>query len=328
MNIVFVCTNCQWGHAFMRGYQISDELRVLGVNSRVLCENDLRSEIYQKSLAKDSLVVLLRESAGNLDTIQICKDYGCKVILDFIDFGEPLAIGANYPSRYQDKVDGYIFPNKAYKIDYGPFCRSAETVCIYHHIDPRLEPHNKNDEFAVYGLGSFSPYVVQDCLIPTGFFNKDNLYTTDEMFNCGDDNEDVEKKLEQHYKKYNCTVSTRGLCDQEEHDLDGHFFTNDILARYKSNVRLSVAVGARQVIILGKEDSYEELLDESYPYWINSERFGCNTAKELKDTIVFAKNTYKEKEWEIAKDMLASLESRLCINNIAKEYIKFFKQVL
>ena len=330
MNVIFVCTNCQWGHAIMRGYQISDELRTLGINSRVLSEVDLYSEIQQRALDKDTLLVFLREAVGNIETIQMCKDYGCKVILDYIDFGEPLAIGANYSLRYsmgENKVDGYIFPNKAYETDYSPFCREAQATCIYHHIDPRVGAHGKDDEFAVYALGSILSQGVQDCLLPTGFFNKNNLYTTDSMFNCGDENLDVaDKKLEEHYKNYNCTVATRGLCNQQVHELDGYFFTNDILARYKSNVRLAFAVGARQVIVLGKEDAYQELLDDSYPYWIDGS--GCNTADEVKSAIVFAQNTYKGKEWEIARDMLASLESRLSINNIAKEYIKFFKKVL
>ena len=309
----------------MRGYQISDELRSIGLNSRVLSEQELLNEIINCSLSKDTLVVLLRETVGNIDIYQSIKEYGCKVVLDFIDFGEPLSIGANYPLRYNMggySVDGFIFPNKSYHFDYAPFCGSAATTCIYHHIDPRLESHSKDDEFAIYAVGSYHPHVIQNSLVTTGYFEKSNTYTTDEVF-CFS-----KEEMGQDYKNYNCMVATRGQCNENPNNLDGYTFDNEVLARYKSNVRLSVSVGTRQVIILGKEDAYEELLGEEYPYWIKGERPNCHNSREIKSAIDFAKNTYKEKEWEIAKDMLASLESRLCINNIAKEYIKFFKQVL
>ncbi|MCK5082170.1 MAG: hypothetical protein KAR31_04620, partial [Candidatus Omnitrophica bacterium] len=89
---------------------------------------------------------------------------------------------------------------------------------------------------------------------------------------------------------------------------------------YKPNAKLAFASGMCANIILSRDCSNMELLDERYPYYTDSD-----LASVIK-TAAFARSSYGTKTWNEALEMIKDVRKDLSLNRISQLYLQFLGQ--
>jgi hypothetical protein len=329
----------------VRGYQISSKINELNnIQSQVLHTDNLEAVIDNNTLSKDVIIIVLREAVGNLRLLSKIKENGNEIVFDPIDSRLHLNLAAGHPERFHDSlmgvVDKIIFPNKYYLQAVGEKPPIKSKV-IYHHIDPRLSLENKSKNFNICYIGGFDMQghlqAVFDSLKEEFSFTGENqnIFKTEHIFHSRSTQrllgiQPVHAGGKDIVKNYNCHLLTRGPEDSYTGGIavtscEGYDVSVQTQNLFKSQVKLSVAVGCDSNIIATKEKALTELLDDSYPYWIDSAP-AKNYGKTVKEMIKYANETYGTKEWHSALDMIRSLRDELSIVNIAKQYINFLEE--
>ena len=324
MKIIFVCETFDSGSCIMRGIQMSEELnKIKFVSSRLLLLKDFEKDIENGSIKKDETIIFIKK-AYNPKLAGLAKNNGNKIVLDLVDHTHAIKVISQTPKifykEYEGITDGIIFPNKYYLKSAGEN-PSVKGRVIHHHIDPRLDFKNKNKtEFKICYTGSSIDSLRKTLKLITSLSN-DDIFSRDhrDFLSC---------PSVRH--RYNCHLLIRGR--RKNHwpmvlSKDIMFYhPNHELSKFKPPTRLSVAVGCDSNIICYKELIFTELLDESYPYFIDYINDDVYEDK-INEAIDYAKNSFGTKTWQEGLDMMRSLRGRLNITNIAMEYIKFLEEL-
>lgn len=284
-----------YGSYVLYGNQISEELNNKGYDAEVI---NVFNEPKRVKGLKNSIVVFIKAAALNHHRLlrRLKKNHNTLIFNPadgflHADINLKEDIGLQY-------FDGVIMSNQLSKKDWSVYFKNdCAHEIIYHHWDYRVQP-NVADNYK---------------LLYAGIVRKDNieqeLINGIEDLNIVEINSTDEKTIEQFFEKikeFNCHFSVRKNETKE--------------FKYKSNVKLSLASATNSNLILTRDQSYIELLDESYPYYTD---YGLELVKEK---IAYSKDTYGTKVWNDGLEMLAEVKERTSLNRISSDYINFFSK--
>jgi hypothetical protein len=277
----------------MRGYQMVQQLRRKGMDANVL---DLNHNYCKAEEIKDSIVIFVKNAIlRNNDLISILKKNKNIVIWDIVDcmIDQQNSI-LNFFKDNEPAIgmlDGVIYPNNKSKVDWHQHFKSdCLKQTIYHHWDPRLKPNRAKNFQLVYAGG---PQNIDEHYVNSIGELHILEYKTDSDW----------RNYSAKMSNYNCHFSVRkeGAAD----------------FNYKSNAKLSTASATNSNIILTKDFSFTELLDNSYPYYIAS------NMKNVKEAVRHAKETYGTETWRKALAMMQEVREKTSIQRICEECIRF-----
>jgi len=213
-----------------------------------------------------------------------------KVVVDVVDNKRICKAGF----LQKDLFDGIIFCTKTlrdYLQESLPLCHAV----IYQQPDIRYVS-NAASKYCI-------AYVGPRRNIPKEYRSFVDIVGTQEIKETG-----YTKKIFKTIGSYSCHFNVRP--EGSEHFL------------YKPNTKLATAAACMANIVMSRDSAHIELMDQSYPYYTASD------LASVKKTLDLARRSYRDKLWRHGLDMIRDLRERLSPQNVAQQYIAFFKEVL
>jgi len=285
--IYFIIAN-NWGTYIMCGYQFSNQLKVMGIESEVI---NIYQEPERIKAIKDSVVVFIKETPIDHHKI-IHKLKKQRNILIWSPYD---GFSIVKDEQGVKMFDGALVPNKLCKRDWSSYF-SKNCLCdvLYLHWDPRCV-FNRAKEYRLVYAGIILPGNISEAHLK----NIKGLHTIEI------NTTDLTKQAEIFEKivDYSCHFSVR----EENSD---HF-------KYKPNAKLSFAAGTNSNTVLSRDQSSIELLDEAYPYYTNS------GMKDVIKTVDYSRDTYGSKVWNDALEMMRDIRERTSIERICNDFLEY-----
>lgn len=290
-DIIFVLSDFKAGTNILRGEKISECLVNMGV--KCSCVTSIPEN------TSNSILVFVGNFTGrysiSLDELQRLKLNNNKIILDVVDKLTYLNLYLEKETPYYHILDGVIFPNK-FSENHFMQDLSCKSTTIYHQYDSRLtdSPINKSQDFGVCYVGVVyqDPYFMN----PPDWLDITNIGIMSDV-----------NKMFEILRKYPIHFSHRSSNIQD-------FY-------FKPSTKISIAAATNSTFITSKDKTVVELLGEDYPLYINEDISKTNKLVDhLK--IEFGKDNLNQ-----YIQLLKPIKEKLNINNICKEYIKFFNKL-
>lgn len=293
--VYFIIPSKRYGSAIMRGYQVSRQLQKEGIHTSVI---DLSCDYRNAVKIRNSIVIFVKNAVRkNHNLIAALKKNKNILIWDIVDcIIEQYNSVQDFLDEEQEILtifDGTIFVNYRCRHDWQQYFKnSCISQVIYHHWDPRLKPNCAKKFSLVYVGGlhnlkwEYLKSIPELCLLP--WVNSIN-----------------DRRLFKKIVNYNCHFSIRK-------EGGGDF-------NYKSNVKLSCAAATNSNIILSRDPSFTDLLDNLYPYYTNSD------LRSVQKTLKLAQETYASKIWHNALDMMSEVRNKTSLKKICRDYIQYLK---
>ena len=293
--IYFLAENPYSASTTVRGHVIRDQFLQDGVYSFVFdLEYELKTGFAKLKKIKNSYIIIIKrafKNEGNL--LEILKANGNTLIWDPLDELTTLK-----DDQDVKMFDGVIWANKRCQRDMQSYlCEDCLAAVIPHHWDPRCAQNNA-EEYRLVFLGDPTPGNIASEYI-------ENIKDI-QIESCSNVKDMKDKDLFTKALEYNCHFSVR----KED--------TDDF--KYKPNAKLAFASGMCANIILSRDCSNMELLDERYPYYTDSD-----LASVIK-TAAFARSSYGTKTWNEALEMIKDARKDLSLNRISQLYLQFLGQ--
>jgi hypothetical protein len=272
----------------MCGYHYSEQIKKLGVESEVI---NIHQEPKRIKAIKESIIVFVKETPiDHHKIIQKLKKQGNTLIwtpYDGLDIVKN-EIGVKM-------FDGVFVPNRLCKRDWSSYL-DKDCLCdvLHLHWDPRCMFNHAKDFRLVYAGIILPGNISEEYLKKIKDLNLVEINTTDL------------KKQEEIFIKvldYNCHFSVR-------EEGSGEF-------KYKPNSKLLFAAGTNSNIVLSRDQSNIEMLDESYPYYTSSD------IDDVMKTVEYSKETYGTKIWNDALEMLRGIRERTSLEQICKDLLAY-----
>lgn len=269
----------------LRGGQISNKL--CGSYDSLILSN-------QKEKIKNKIIIILKESASDINLLYELKSNNNILILDVIDwldvdkYNPKFNINAPnfFPKLLKEFYDGYIVNNEKMKIWW------------YNNMDYDINkpifpiPHQWNEDYLqietkFYGDKPYFYYLGyvghenQNCLHVQTLLNNNLLNDIREGYN------------------YFLNRPTNGCQINIRKEGSWEYC-------FKPATKLSTSVIMDSIIITTYDWSVQDLLPEDYPYLLKSSEY-----EEVEKMFQYVKDTYQKEEWITAKRMLSEVKKRL-----------------
>ena len=280
-----------WGSYIMCGYQMSDQLKKMGIDTEIL--NIYKEPKRVKSL-KDSVIVFVKETPKTYHKVvhKLTKRNNILIwvpVDGFSDCKDEKAI---------KMFDGVVVPNAQCKIDWSSyFHKNCICEVLYLHWDLRCVFNQAKKYMLVYAGIILPGNISEEYLDKIKGLNTITINTADPV---------KQKNIFKQAIEYNCHFSVR----------NGNL--EDF--SYKPNSKLSFAAGTNSNIILSRDQSNIELLDQAYPYYTDS-----NIDNVMK-TVEYSRDTYGSKIWNDALDMMREVRERTSIERICKDFLEYLER--
>lgn len=272
---------------------------------------------------KNSIIIFTRcLFLENYDLIKKLKNNNNKLILDPIDlFTEEnyfnMIFSKNIFNLFDKVICNSIF-NKNYMSKY---INIYKLNVIYHHWDPRYNLKLKKNEQTniVLGFIGCCKRLDQMLNLSTNIIKKYNIKLLDSE--CW---EYVNHKI--YNNIYNWDTKNLQFCDIIDINFNVQVSVrntnNPKLNLFKTNLKISVAALMNQVIIVTKEPVNLELLDETYPFYLNN----CSN-EEFERVYNILINDFNSTKilYNKALNMLSVVKNKTEPNIIFSNYINLFK---
>jgi hypothetical protein len=226
---------------------------------------------------------------------EILKNNNNKIVWDIQDYDCHSVLNRDF---YWDKnlfenVDHCIFLNGITPRELSKVLKFNWSI-ISHHWDERLrevKSQKNNFVFGYYGCKESCQYLNK--IDTKAFITSHHFYEENDMIDW--------------MKKINCH------CDIKHAD-SLNFFA-------KSALKLSTAAAVESNIILNKGFSSIEILDESYPYYVD------NDEESFLNMIEFAQYSFGDKPWNLGLEMLMDVKVNTDLNRIIWKYVKLIESL-
>lgn len=289
--IYFVVDCIGVGSTILRAVIMMQYLQKRGVFADII---DLSLGKKRLKTIRDSILVFIKQSAiDDQEMFDLLKLQNNILVWDPID-----GLEDNKEKKCIKHFNAAMMPNQVcidkYKKYFNDNCLLQ---IIYHHWDPRCQPNTCN-EFHLLYLGDTTPENIKQEYI-------DTIPELD-VHQVRSKKEADEKDIFNLFKEYSCHFSVKA----KEHD--GFI--------YKPPVKLATAAATHSNIIISRDPSSLEILDNSYPF------FTSGDLKDVIDKVALAKESYGTKLWDEALSHMLDIKERLSLTSITKDYIKLFRR--
>ena len=292
-NILFIVSDFIAGTNVRRGERIAKHLKLNGVKCEV-------TDQIPKGIKNTILIFIgsVYDRYRNILSISKVKELklnGNKIVIDPVD---KLTYIGNYieeESAYYHLLDGIIYPNKFSQQHFHQNLTCKSTV-IYHQYDPRFNyyPIKKSPKFNISYVG----VMYQDFYLfnPPSWLDVTNIEIM----------KDVEEML-------NRLIKSPIHFSHRSSQIPDFYF--------KPTNKLASASATNSVFLTSKDKAVVELLGKDYPLYIDE-----NTDKTNK-LVDYLKLEFEKDNLDQYIKLLNPIKEKLNINNICKEYIKFFSEL-
>ena len=295
-------------------------------------------DLSKNSNLIDNSVLFLLKSFPEQSTIDKLKNKKNKIVLI------PADSNINFSKEYLaniKNIDGVVVASKKYKNFLNPIISDSKIKIIPHNYDYFLDhttfKKEREDKFSLYFGGSPSSSPTQGELgldkrfnPNIGFwrsleqFEKDGRYLNslqkqkyifDLIKNKKDKRLIKSINLLTNPSKYSCHYAVRAPFVAD--------YKNYWMA--KSATKLVTAAGSNSNIITSLDPPVRELIDEEYPYAIDTESddFLKNYDEICSDMILKAKKTFNTKMWYDGLKIMKKVREKTSTRQITKHYINF-----
>jgi hypothetical protein len=284
---------------YLRGRQISEELKKRGIVSNILILNQYDKWYQLIEQIRDSIIIFVKpvtnlEGLVVVDIVNKFRNNGNLMICDLI---EPIYFVMNPVwSQTLKKYHVLIAPNESTKEDFDSKCKIVKV--IRHHWDARLVNKKPSvDKLRIIHSGTKElnyRSTSKNCLYLDIFSKKNDIKVVNNILDEPDKNE------------YTCHYSVRDPNSQE--------------ARYKSNIKLSNAAALGCNIITTMDESFKGLLNPNYPYLTGYKQ------EDVERTIEYAKATYGGPIWDRGLQMMENIKRSTSVEVIVELYVKLLEE--
>jgi hypothetical protein len=326
------------GGTYIMLYQSFIVLRSLGIPSSVLHVSEGLENI------KDSVLIFLKHKAEQ-SLIDKLKNNNNIVILIPGD-GNVFEMTSYF--RNICDVDGVVVASDIYKAKLESLSNTFRIAVIPHNYDYFLNSdmfkEERDKEFRLFFGGGVSsagptqgdlglrqyPNFYEDYFMPLHYALKDNsINNSDVTFDDrhkivldAEFNQDVLSHImsDANPSKYNCHYAVRcpKIADTS------HYWIA------KSATKVVTAAGSEANIITSLDPPVRVLIDESYPYSIDTEtdEFLSDPDLVCMDMIEYAKTTYKTRIWYDALDVMREIKKKVSTQSVTEKYLSFVEELL
>ena len=275
----------------MCGYQMSDQLKKMGMETEII---NIRKEARRIKSLRDSVIVFVKETPKTYHKVvhKLTKRNNILIwvpVDGFSDCKDEKAV---------KMFDGVVVPNTRCKSDWSAyFHKDCACEVLYLHWDPRCR-FNLAKEYRLVYAGIILP----------GNISEEYLKKIKELNTIVINSSDPAKQQDIFTQviNYSCHFSVRNEALED--------------FGYKPNAKLSFAAGTNSNIVLSRDQSNIELLDQSYPYYTDSDM--NNVIK----TVDYSRSTYGSKIWNNALDMMREVRERTSIERICKDFLQYLER--
>ncbi len=284
--IYFVIPNKHWGTYFLRGVQVTKQLRKNGVDAVTLSTK-------KAAKVKNGIVVFVKNIKKEL--CETVKNNNNTVIYDILD-------GYDQDIKFisdEDVIDGIILATESSKKKV-LLPDTLVNKTIYHHIDPRLEKivNNADQEksFKMCYIGNLPEHTAN-----VSFVDRISDISIIETNTRKAGKNDWMRSVSQ----YNCHYAVR---------------TDETQRKAKPLIKVSVAAVCNANIIVNRSNAASELLGDGYPFYTNDDY------ESVQSVLRYVREIFGSDVWKKGLEQMAYLKKRLSISNIIHEYIDFLQQ--
>jgi hypothetical protein len=327
MKIYFLLSNGDLGSDVLRGFQIMDYLKNYYNVEYLLTDVNFQFDpkILKKILAiENSLIICVRATFVtnpkiNLDILKKIKAKHNYIIFDPVDlfcFGDDLK---NFIDIHH-LIDILICNN----IDMATFLQQkidtniTKTIIIYHNWDNRIKSIKKYSDDLQLGFMGCVKGINLHLLNNKSIIKKYNVmlldtecgsYVNDQYNNKKYDWKTTLFKFDELVIKFNVQISIR----------------SNEFTLFKTNAKISTSAALDQVIITTKEHANLDLLNDTYPFYLND-----TTIEEFERIYNLLINDYNSDKilWNSAKEMLNVVKYKTSLEIIGDQYVKLIADII
>jgi len=334
------------GGATMQCFQPFLACKSMGVDSHVLSIEELRSNV---STVKNSAIFVFKDRIEQ-SLIDRLRNNG-NIIARYAGDG-----GLEIHKSYHSSISGM----HGVIVGTHPFCKELDGIngikarVIPSNHDYFLDSNNHRSEresqFKLYFGGSKSPEglaqgdlgLPEDFEYSEGYFNSLNYLLTN-----------LKGASSEEQEKYVLDFIASGKCQENKNQIDSitsptryscHYavrapfytrsYTDSTKLVYdqwitKTGGKVSTAAACGANIVTSLDPSVRVLIDENYPYSIDTEtdEFRENYNQICREMIIKAKETFGKKTWFEGLKILEDVKNRTTTHRITLDFIDFFKEL-
>ncbi len=356
-NIYFICGKSASG--YMRGYQISEELKKYNFNTYYIIISDINNIIHIKS----SIIFIIKKIPKS-NILNILKNNNNTLIYDIIDNFNNNDDGFNQNIIINKKYFDYILTVNIYMKQYIEKLLNIshkKVICIYHHWDPRIikntdienndnENSENNENIDIENSENNENIDIENSE------NNENIDIENNENSENNENIDIENNDNENIDIENNDIENVNLLFIGNNYIGNCLYLNDINIKiikkspikkyinnndylndchfnirdknnwnfkFKSSIKLSTAAAFNCNIITSYDNSISELLNINYPYIVKN----TTKLKNIQKMIKYVNNTYNTTIWHEGLKEMKRIKEITSIEYIIKSYINLINNI-